>query len=114
MPATSTSARAAFFAIGAYTAVALTSCRPPPCRVTAAGAARARLLGLAIGYLTLRLRGVYFSIATLALAVVSQTLIVNWRYVGGSRGAYAAPAAARPALRQLSRVSVRRHAACWR
>jgi branched-chain amino acid transport system permease protein len=39
-----------------------------------------------MGYLTLRLRGVYFSIATLALAVVLNTLIVNWSFVGGSRG----------------------------
>jgi branched-chain amino acid transport system permease protein len=46
------------------------------------------LLGLGTGYLTLRLRGVYFSIATLCLAVVLQTLVVNWDYVGGSRGAY--------------------------
>ena len=29
-----------------------------------------------------------FAIATLALAVVLQTLIVNWDFVGGSRGAY--------------------------
>jgi branched-chain amino acid transport system permease protein len=41
-----------------------------------------------MGYLTLRLRGAFFSIATLALAVVMQTLITNWDYVGGSRGAY--------------------------
>ena len=30
----------------------------------------------------------YFSIATLCLSVVLQTLVVNWDYVGGSRGAY--------------------------
>jgi len=30
----------------------------------------------------------FFAIATLALAVVLQTLIVNWDFVGGSRGAY--------------------------
>ena len=36
----------------------------------------------------LRLRGVFFSIATLALAVVVQTLITNWDFVGGARGAY--------------------------
>ena len=48
----------------------------------------AGLLGLGTGYLTLRLRGVYFSIATLCLSVVLQTLVVNWDYVGGSRGAY--------------------------
>ncbi|MGA8411542.1 MAG: branched-chain amino acid ABC transporter permease, partial [Xanthobacteraceae bacterium] len=46
------------------------------------------LVGLGMGYLTLRLRGAFFAIATLALAVVLQTLIVNWNYVGGSRGAY--------------------------
>ena len=43
------------------------------------------------GYLTLRLRGVFFAIATLALAVVLQTFIVNWSFVGGSRGAYVIP-----------------------
>ena len=41
-----------------------------------------------MGYLTLRLRGSFFAIATLALAVVLQTLVINWDYVGGSRGAY--------------------------
>ncbi len=46
------------------------------------------LIGLAMGYLTLRLRGAFFAIATLALAVVLQTMVVNWDYVGGSRGAY--------------------------
>jgi branched-chain amino acid transport system permease protein len=43
-----------------------------------------------MGYLTLRLRGVYFAIATLALAEVLFTLVVNWDYVGGARGAYVA------------------------
>ena len=46
------------------------------------------IVGLGTGYLTLRLRGAFFSIATLALAVVVQTLITNWDFVGGSRGAY--------------------------
>src|SRR5262249_57879897 len=46
------------------------------------------IVGLGMGYLTLRLRGAFFAIATLALAVVLQTLVVNWDYVGGSRGAY--------------------------
>jgi branched-chain amino acid transport system permease protein len=49
------------------------------------------LVGLGMGYLTLRLRGVFFAIATLALAVVLETLIVNWEFVGGSRGAYVIP-----------------------
>ena len=57
----------------------------------------AALLGLGTGYLTLRLRGAFFSIATLALAVVLQTLVVNWNYVGGSRGAYIVRLAPGPA-----------------
>jgi branched-chain amino acid transport system permease protein len=58
----------------------------------------AGLVGLGTGYLTLRLRGVFFAIATLALAVVLQTLIVNWDFVGGSRGAYVIRPATVPAL----------------
>jgi branched-chain amino acid transport system permease protein len=80
---------AGFMAAGAYTAVALrkaTGLDLLPGIVAAAFVSG--LLGLGTGYLTLRLRGVFFSIATLCLAVVLQTLIVNWDYVGGSRGAY--------------------------
>ena len=51
-----------------------------------AGGLVSALLGLGIGYLTLRLRGVFFSIATLALSIVLQTMIMNWEFVGGSRG----------------------------
>jgi branched-chain amino acid transport system permease protein len=46
------------------------------------------IVGLGMGYLTLRLRGAFFAIATLAMAVVLQTLVVNWEFVGGSSGAY--------------------------
>src|SRR5262245_26546474 len=77
----------AFFAMGAYTAVFLIQwSRPPLVVLLVAGGLVAALLGLGIGYLTLRLRGTFFSIATLALSVVLQTIIVNWEYVGGSRG----------------------------
>ena len=55
------------------------------------GGAVAGLVGLGMGYLTLRLRGVFFAIGTLALAVVLETFIVNWSFVGGSRGAYVIP-----------------------
>lgn len=77
----------AFFALGAYTAVFLieTVRAPLPVLIVAGGLVSA-LLGLGIGYLTLRLRGVFFSIATLALAIVLQTMIINWEFVGGSRG----------------------------
>jgi branched-chain amino acid transport system permease protein len=86
----------AFFALGAYTAVVLIKWMKAPLLLQlAAGAVVAGLLGLAIGYLTLRLRGVFFSIATLALAVVLQTVFINWEYTGGARGiALARPATA--------------------
>jgi branched-chain amino acid transport system permease protein len=80
---------AGFFAIGCYTTVVLIKVFPMPLFFyMVAAAATAGLVGFGTGYLTLRLRGVYFSIATLALAIVLQTLVVNWSFVGGSRGVY--------------------------
>jgi len=86
----------AFFALGAYSTVAiykfigdseLPHVIPIPVLMLVGGAVSG-VVGLGMGYLTLRLRGAFFSIATLALAVVLETLVVNWDYVGGSRGAY--------------------------
>jgi len=81
---------AAFFALGAYATVAVYKFYPPlpvPLLLLVSGVVSG-VVGLGMGYLTLRLRGAFFAIATLALAVVLQTLIVNWDYVGGARGAY--------------------------
>ena len=90
----------AFFAIGAYSSVVLHKLPallksfdviipqvPLPLMIVVGGIVSG-IVGLGTGYLTLRLRGVFFAIATLALAVVVQTLIVNWDFVGGSRGIY--------------------------
>src|SRR5256886_15433264 len=80
---------AAFFAVGAYSTVFLYKALQPPLPVMIlAGTLAAGLLGLAVGYLTLRMRGVFFAIATLALSVVLYTFVVNWDFVGGARGAY--------------------------
>ena len=80
---------AAFFALGAYATVFLHKFYPLPIPLLiVVGAVVSGIVGLGMGYLTLRLRGAFFAIATLALAVVLQTLVVNWDYVGGSRGAY--------------------------
>ncbi|WP_426956707.1 branched-chain amino acid ABC transporter permease [Muricoccus radiodurans] len=80
---------AAFFAAGAYATVAMGKALGWGL-VPSIGAAA--LVGGAIGFgtgiLTLRLRGAYFAIATLCLAVVLQTVVVNWSFLGGSRGAY--------------------------
>jgi branched-chain amino acid transport system permease protein len=80
---------AAFFALGAYATVFFHKLYPLPIPLLIViGGGVSGIIGLGMGYLTLRLRGAFFAIATLALAVVLQTLIVNWDYVGGSRGAY--------------------------
>jgi branched-chain amino acid transport system permease protein len=78
-----------FFAIGAYSSVVLHKLWGPPIPVLiVVGGVLAGAVGLAMGGLTLRLRGVFFAIGTLALAIVVQTFITNWDFVGGSRGVY--------------------------
>ena len=82
---------AAFFGLGAYTSVFFYKLDAVPLPIPAlilAGGIVTGIVGFGMGYLTLRLRGAFFAIATLAMAVVLQTLIVNWDFVGGSRGAY--------------------------
>ena len=80
---------AAFFAMGAYATVFFHKLYPQPIPVLIViGGIVSGIVGFGMGYLTLRLRGAFFAIATLALAVVLQTFVVNWDYVGGSRGAY--------------------------
>jgi branched-chain amino acid transport system permease protein len=92
---------AAFFALGAYATVFLHKAFPvvtayfvdepyalPIPVLIVVGAVISGFVGLGMGYLTLRLRGAFFAIATLALAVVLQTFVTNWSYVGGARGAY--------------------------
>ena len=80
---------AAFFALGAYSTVAIHNFHPLPLPfLFLIGGTVSALVGFGMGYLTLRLRGAFFAIATLALAVVLETLVVNWDYVGGASGAY--------------------------
>lgn len=78
---------AAFFAVGAYTAVALFKAinLPLPLQIVA-GAAASGLIGFGVGLLTLRLRGIFFSIATIAVAIILETFVINWSYVGGAKG----------------------------
>ncbi len=77
----------AFFGLGAYIAVALFKGfgLPLPLQILVAAAFGAAL-GLATGLMTLRLRGIFYSIATVAIAIIAETLIVNWKFVGGAAG----------------------------
>jgi len=77
----------AFFGVGVYTAVFLVRWIGAPLFLQIALAALVgAALGLAVGLLTLRLRGIFFSIATVAITIIAETLITNWKFVGGATG----------------------------
>ena len=77
----------AFVAVGAYTAVVLfKSIQAPLIVQILGGGILAGALGLGVGLLTLKLRGIFFSIATVAVVFILETVVMNWRYVGGATG----------------------------
>lgn len=77
----------AFVAVGAYTSLLVFKAFDAPLGVQIlAGAASAGALGLGVGLLTLRLRGIFFSIATVALVFILEAVVINWRYLGGATG----------------------------
>jgi len=77
----------AFFGAGAYMAAFLFKAFDAPMIVQLLGAlCIGVVLGVAAGYLTLRVQGVYFAIATVALVVVLETAIYNIEYLGGAAG----------------------------
>jgi branched-chain amino acid transport system permease protein len=77
----------AFFGLGAYTGAVLYKAFALPLVLQIVAAmAMSGLLGLFAGLLTLRLRGIFFAIATIALVVIMETVFINWRYAGGATG----------------------------
>jgi branched-chain amino acid transport system permease protein len=77
----------AFFGVGVYTAVLLFQGAGAPLLVQIAVAALVgAFLGFAVGLLTLRMQGIFFSIATIAVTIVIETSVTNWRYLGGAAG----------------------------
>lgn len=78
---------AAFFGVGVYTAIALFKAFGVPLLGQVAIAALiGALLGLGVGVLTLRMQGIFFSIATIALTIIIETFVTNWKFVGGAAG----------------------------
>jgi branched-chain amino acid transport system permease protein len=77
----------AFFGLGSYSAVVLFKALSAPLAVQiVAAAVVGAALGFAVGIMTLRLRGIFFAIATVAILFIMETQMVNWRYVGGATG----------------------------
>lgn len=84
---------AGFMAVGAYTSAYLTkvvfTSLPPFLSFSIAlvcGGVMALIFGIIIGFPTLRLRGDYLAIITLAFGEVIRTILLNLNFVGGAKG----------------------------
>jgi neutral amino acid transport system permease protein len=82
----------AFMTIGAYTTVLLSLAGVPLLLATLAGAVLAALLGLMIGFSTLRLREDYLAIVTIGVSEVVRLIALNEEWLTrGSRGVFNYP-----------------------
>ena len=76
-----------FFSIGAYTtAVGMKVFGASPFLTAVPGGIIAGAVAAVVGYPVLRLKGAYFSISSLLMAVICQLIFLNWDFVGGSTG----------------------------
>ena len=77
----------AFFSTGAYTtAVFMNRFGISPFITAPLGGIFSAVLAAIVGYPVLRLKGAYFTISSLLLAVVMQLIFMNWDFVGSSTG----------------------------
>jgi neutral amino acid transport system permease protein len=82
----------AFMTVGAYTTVLLSQQGVPLVLATLIGSGVAALLGLAIGFSTLRLREDYLAIVTIGVSEVVRLVALNEEWLtGGTRGVYGYP-----------------------
>lgn len=78
---------ALFFGIGAYTAaVGATKYSLNPWLGLLVGGLLAAALSMVVGLPAFRLRGHYFSIATIAVGEIGFLIVLNWPYLGAARG----------------------------
>ena len=76
-----------YFGIGAYaTTLLFVMAGVTPWAGMAVGGILAALLALALGYPCFRLKGHYFSIATIVIAETGLLLIHNWEWAGAAQG----------------------------
>lgn len=78
---------ALYFGIGAYSAsVLFVNYDVLPWFGMLVGGGLSAVLAVALGYMTFRLKGHYFAIATLVIAEIGLVLVHNWEFVGGALG----------------------------
>jgi branched-chain amino acid transport system permease protein len=76
-----------YFGVGAYTATILfVNYGITPWAGIALGGALSAVLALLLGYPCFRLKGHYFSIATIVIAEIGLILVHNWDFAGGALG----------------------------
>ena len=79
--------QAGFMAVGAYTAAILTQKFGMPFAVAlVAGGVVAGLIGVAVGFPALRIKGIYLLLLTLGFAEIVSVIVLSWDYVGGAQG----------------------------
>ncbi|MFZ5427629.1 MAG: branched-chain amino acid ABC transporter permease [Thermodesulfobacteriota bacterium] len=82
----------AFFGVGAYTAGILAAKGVPILVTLPASGAVAAVLGMAFGLPSLRLKGIYLAIATLAAQLILEYVFLHWdSMTGGSNGLMVMP-----------------------
>ena len=77
----------AFYGLGAYTStLLLTQFGLNPWLAMLAGGVVAAAISLLIGWSCFRLKGHYFTMATIAVAEIAQIIFTNWEYAGSAVG----------------------------
>src|SRR3989344_31243 len=86
--------QAAFMGLGAYTVAVLeTKVGTPFVLNLLAGGLVAMLGGIVVGIPSLRVKGLYLAIATIAASFIAHFIFANWKFTGGGAGAGGAPPA---------------------
>jgi branched-chain amino acid transport system permease protein len=81
-----------FMAIGAYSSAVLSTSQDLPLIVALiVGGCSAAVIAAVVGFPLLRLRGMYFGIATVAFGEVVRTTVSNWEVTGGALGLFGIP-----------------------
>ena len=80
--------QAGFMAIGAYASAILTQKFGMPFAVALlfGGADVAGVIGIAVGFPALRIKGVYLLLLTLGFSEIVSVVALSWEYVGGAQG----------------------------
>ena len=91
-----------FFGIGGYTTATLVVFLSVPAVVTyLIAGVLSGLVALIFGYVSLRLKGPYFAIATLALATIGRYLFLNVEIFGGAEGILLPMSSLRPDIEKI-------------